>query len=106
MEAFRLSISHLEKSKQKNLKKKIEFLFDNEVQCHSINEETCAIAMELFSRFQDHIKPKDNIKNIINDLLILATAIERKMSILTVDKVLGKFAAKEHSGRSSMNPKA
>lgn len=97
--AFKLSILHLDKDKQKNLKKKMDFLLDNKVQCHNLNEDTCDIALGLFMNFQEYITPKDNIKNTVNDLLILSTAIARKIPILTMDKVLGKFAAEEHSGK-------
>ena len=99
LEAFKLSISHLDKNKQKNLKKKMEFLLDHEVRCHCLNENTCDIGLELFIKFQEHITPKENIKNTINDLLILSTAIDRQMPIQTMDKVLGEFAAKEYSGK-------
>jgi len=97
--AFKLSISHLDKGRQKNLKKKIEYIFDKKIYCHRINENICEVAMELFDKFQVNITPKENIKNTINDLLILSTAIDKKVSLLTKDKVLGKLAAKEHSGK-------
>lgn len=99
IEAFKLSISHLDKEKQKVLKKKIEFIFDNEMLCHRVNESTCDISMSLLEKFQTNINPKDNIKNTINDLLILSTAIDKKMPLLTRDKVLGKFAATEYLGQ-------
>ena len=106
IDIFRLSISHLSKEKQKKLKKKIEFLFDNNIHCHHVNENSCEIALGLFNKFQERITPKENIKNTINDLLILSTAIENKMPILTMDKVLGEFAAKEHSGEIVTGPEA
>lgn len=105
MEAFKISISQLNKEKQKNLKKKMEFLFDNNVLCHSLSEDACDIALELFLRFQEHINPKENIKNTVNDLLILSTAVDKKTPILTMDRVLGRFAAKEHSGKIQSDSK-
>jgi hypothetical protein len=86
VEAFKLSISHLDKWKQKNLKKKMEFIFDNNVWCYNLNENCCDIALELFVKFQKHITAKENIKNTVNDLLILSTAVDRKMPILTMDQ--------------------
>lgn len=97
--AFKLSISHLAKDKQKLLRKKIEFLLDNDIECYSLTEEACDIALELFYKLQKETTPKNNIKNTINDLLILSTAIDRKTSIFTKDKVLGELAAKEYSGK-------
>ena len=103
LNAFKLSISHLDKPKRKMLKKKMEFILDNEMYCHRVNESTCNIGMELLEKFQQHITPKNNIKNTINDILILSTAIDRKVSLLTKDKVLGEFAAKEYSGQIIKN---
>lgn len=103
IEAFKLSISHLEKNKQKNLKKKIEFLFDNDVKCHSLNKRMCDITLDLFIKFLENTTAKNNIKNTVNDLLILSTAIEMKTSISTEDKVLGEFAAKVHLAKIKTN---
>jgi len=102
IEAFKLSISHLDKGKQKKLKKKMEFLLDNDIRCHNLTESSCDIALDLFVKFQERITPKENIKNTVNDLLILATAIDKKMPIHTMDKVLGEFAANEHAGSISI----
>lgn len=104
IEMFKLSILHLSKDRQKKLKKKIEFLFDYNIRCHHLNERSCDIALGLFMKFQERITPKENIKNTINDLLILSTAIEKEMPILTMDKVLGEFAAKEHFGQVEAGP--
>jgi predicted nucleic acid-binding protein len=99
LNAFKLSISHLEKSKQKMLKKKLEFIFDNNMHCHRISENACNIGLDLLSKFEGNIKPKENIKNTINDLLILSTAIDHKKALQTEDKVLAKFAASIYSGK-------
>jgi hypothetical protein len=96
--AFKLSIAHLEKSKQKILKKKLEFIFDNNMRCHQINERVCNISLDLLSKFERNIKPKDNIKNTINDLLILSAAIYHKKVLQTKDTVLARFASEIYSG--------
>ncbi|MCL1485932.1 MAG: hypothetical protein MH208_17540 [Marinobacter sp.] len=56
--------------------------------------------MRLLEKFERHIKPKENIKNTVNDLLILATAIDKKKGLHTKDKVLANFAAEEYSGKN------
>lgn len=101
LEAFKLSISHLEKPRQKQLKKKIEYIFDNDMHCHRVNEVVCDIGMKLLEKFERNINPKDNIKNTVNDLLILATAIEKEKALHTKDKVLAKFAAEEYSAKTT-----
>lgn len=101
IEAFKLSISHLDKLKQKQLKNKIEYIFDNEMYCHRVNDAACDIGMKLLEKFEQHITPKENIKNTINDLLILATAIEKGKELHTKDKVLANFAAEEYLAKTT-----
>jgi hypothetical protein len=57
LEAFKLSILHLEKSRQKKLRKKIEYVFDNNMHCLSVNESVCNIGMKLLEKFERHINP-------------------------------------------------
>ncbi|MDX2284938.1 MAG: hypothetical protein NW241_12300 [Bacteroidia bacterium] len=96
---FKASIAHLKKERQKMLSRKIEFLFDYEIKCHGIDESVCNIGMDLFEKFQSNISPKNNIKNTINDILILATSANMKQSLVTQDKVLGRFASEVYNGK-------
>lgn len=93
MSIFQMSIAHLDKNKQKILKKKMEFLLDNDIICHSLSSGDCELAMTLLSEFVKTIQVKNNIKNTVNDLLILATAMNKGVNLYTKDKVLGKFAS-------------
>ncbi|WP_168187794.1 hypothetical protein [Vibrio diabolicus] len=97
MSAFQMSIAHLYKNKQKMLKKKMEFLLDNNVTCHSLNSSDCESAMALLSEFVKTIQVKDNIKNTVNDLLILATAMNKGVDLVTEDKVLSQFASEHYN---------
>lgn len=96
-EAFKLSISHLPKQKQKYLKKRIEFIFDNAVQCYPTDANTIEQAMELFIDFDNQYSAKENIKNTINDILILSTAVTNETKIYTEDKLLNRFALEKFS---------
>jgi hypothetical protein len=99
LDAFKLSILHLDKGIQKKLKNKMEFILDNNMICHRLNDAICDVGMTLLVSFQKHLTPKANIKNTVNDILILSTAINREKTLLTEDKVLGKFAASEFSAK-------
>ncbi|MFW1485910.1 hypothetical protein ACEV9X_02995 [Vibrio parahaemolyticus] len=99
MHFFQISIAHLDKNKQKMLKKKMEFLLDNNVICHALNSEDCESGMTLLSEFMKNIQVKDNIKNTVNDLLILATAMNKGVELNTEDKVLGRFASNHYKAK-------
>ncbi len=99
IKTFKASIAHLKKERRKMLSRKIEFLFDYEIKCHGIDESICNIGMDLFEKFQSSISPKNNIKNTINDILILATSANVKQSLVTQDNLLGRFAAEVYNGK-------
>jgi hypothetical protein len=99
MHFFQMSIAHLDKNKQKMLKKKMEFLLDNDMVCHSLNQRDCESGMTLLSEFVKNIQVKDNIKNTVNDLLILATAMNKGVDLYTEDKVLGRFASNYYKAK-------
>lgn len=97
MNIFQISIAHLNKNKQKMLKKKMEFLFDNNVLCHRLSNDDCELSMTLLSEFIKTFQVKNNIKNTVNDLLILATAMNQELELYTEDKVLGQFASNHYN---------
>ena len=97
MRIFELSIAHMNKSKKKMLKSKMEFLLDNNVFCHRLSDDDCELAMTLLLEFMKNFQVKNNIKNTVNDLLILATAMNQGLNLYTEDKVLGQFASKYYN---------
>ena len=106
LKAFKFCISHLDKRIQKMLKKKMEFILDNGISCHSVNDAICNTGMILFEKFSRNNNPKNNIKNTMNDILILSTAIEKGIPLRTADKVLNRFAANEFSGKITKQEKS
>ena len=93
-EIYRMSIAHLPKSKQKYLIKRLQFILDNGYYCYSLTNSILEEALNLFSAFTSEHNCKGNIRNSINDILILATAIDKGKRLLTYDNVLTRFAAK------------
>ncbi|HEY9670190.1 MAG TPA: hypothetical protein V6D11_01930 [Waterburya sp.] len=97
LELYNVSISHLSKGKQKYLKKRMKYILDNNYHCYSLNRLTIEQALDLFSRFIAEHNCKGNVRNTVNDILILATAIERGKLLLTHDNLLNRFAAEYYN---------
>ena len=92
-ETYKLSISHFPKQKQKDRLKKLMYILDNDYHCYSLTKSALEEGLSLFSQFTSKHNCKANIRNTVNDILILATAIDRKKVLLTHDKLLNRFAA-------------
>jgi predicted nucleic acid-binding protein len=92
-EIYSASISHLDKKHQKKLTAKFRFLMETGVSCVAITADVASIGMNLLGSFMDKYQPKENKRNTINDVLILATAISMEAELLTNDNLLARFAA-------------
>lgn len=93
IEIYKLSISHFPKEKPKDRLKKLMYILDNDYPCYSLTKSALEEGLSLFSQFTSKHNCKANIRNTVNDILILATAIDRKKVLLTHDKLLNRFAA-------------
>lgn len=93
LDVYKLSIAHLSKQRQKYLLSRLKYILDNNYFCYSLTKAALAQALNLFSEFISQHNCKGNIRNTINDLLILATAIDRGKKFLTNDNLLNRFAA-------------
>lgn len=93
IEIYKLSISHFPKEKPKDRLKKLMYILDNDYHCYSLTKSALEEGLSLFSQFTSKHNCKANIRNTVNDILILATAIDRKKVLLTHDKLLNRFAA-------------
>lgn len=93
LDVYKLSIAHLPKQRQKYLLSRLKYIFDNNYYCYSLTKAALGQALSLFSEFTSQHNCKGNIRNTINDLLILATAIDRGKKFLTNDNLLNRFAA-------------
>ena len=92
-QAYAISISHLEKSMRKTLQDRICFLFDIGVQCVALTGSTAMIGVNLLAQFLERYQGKQNMRNTVNDVLILGTALAESEPLLTEDKLLRRFAA-------------
>jgi len=90
---YSASIVHLDKASQKKLMTKFRFLIDREVTCVPVTRSVATIGLNLLGQFIDRYQPKENKRNTINDVLVLASAIEQEVRLLTKDSLLARFAA-------------
>jgi predicted nucleic acid-binding protein len=94
LDAYKVSISHLPKQKQKYLMRRLMYLVDTGYYCYPLTESILDKALSLFLEFTSEYNCKNNVRNTVNDILILATAIDREKKLLTHDSLLSRFAAK------------
>jgi hypothetical protein len=87
------SISHLDKLTQKKLIARFRFLLERGVSCVAVTPPIATVGLNLLGQFMDRYEPKDNKRNTVNDVLVLATAIKNETHLLTNDNLLTRFAA-------------
>jgi predicted nucleic acid-binding protein len=90
---FSASISHMGKALRKKLQDRLRFLMNSNVQCLAVTPGIADIGMNILGQFLDKYEAKQNTRNTVNDMLILATAIQYEMSLLTEDGLLKRFTA-------------
>lgn len=90
---FASSISHLDKGVQKKLKNRFRFLVETNVNCLAITPKIAEVGLNILGQFLDKYEAKQNLRNTINDVLILSTAAELSLPLLTKDNLLKRFAA-------------
>lgn len=95
---FNVAVNFLEKSLQKDLRRKIGFLIDNNLTCEPIIKEDIEKGYELLENFINLYNPKGNFRNTWNDVLILCKALNKGIPIITEDKLLNRFASQYYSG--------
>lgn len=91
---YKISIAHLPKNKQKYLVTRLKYILNNGYYCYPLTDSIIEQALSLFSVFTSEHNCKGEIRNTVNDILILATAIDKGKKFLTYDNLLGRFAAK------------
>lgn len=89
---MRLALSHVEKGRQGTIRKRFEFLCAMNVQCLPLNPWSVQLAYQILAVFLDRHQPKANLRNTLNDMLILSTAAHNHGRLETFDGVLAKIA--------------
>ncbi len=94
--AFTSIIWSLDKKLQKRLKQRFAFLCTTFADCVPLSRETADVGLTLLSRFCETHNIKDNVRNSVNDIMILATAITSGEQLNTADTLLNRFAAETY----------
>jgi hypothetical protein len=113
------SIGHLAKEEQKKVRKKCQFLLDNDLRCIPLNEKIVHQAYQLLHYFMtdnDDVKKdfrnswnekkkkynvKKDFRNSWNDMLILATALVYNLELNAKDTLLNSIAAEHYAPYST-----
>jgi hypothetical protein len=87
------SIAFLDKRQQKFIRAAFEFLIENEIYCVPLSPGIVRIAYHLLGGYRTSgLNLKADFRNSWNDMLILATAQDSDVSLLTGDGPLSRFA--------------
>ena len=90
---FRRCVEHLPRDAQRVLLSRFRYLLDSRVVCVPLTRPCVEVGLTLLSRFLDQHSPGRNLRNTVNDLLILGTALENRATLLTEDSLLSRFSA-------------
>ncbi|MCD4673835.1 MAG: hypothetical protein K8R77_14320 [Anaerolineaceae bacterium] len=96
---FYETIKFHEKSQRRTIRKRYDFLTENEITCIPLTKNAVEIAMELLQEFSKQHNLKANFRNSMNDMLILASTIDSLATLITEDNLLNKFAARRYLGK-------
>lgn len=91
----------LDKTKRKTIRKRFDFLLENEITCFPLSKSSIVTGMDLLQRFRSQHNLKANFRNSLNDILVFATAINVSAKLVTYDALLGEFVAKHFLANSS-----
>ncbi|MBH8566508.1 hypothetical protein I8748_30885 [Nostoc sp. CENA67] len=90
---FREATRFLNKDQKKLILRRFRFLLDSQVQCVPLSKSVLNQGIHLFYEFLSNYNVKSEIKNTINDVLILATAIDLSAVVITKDSLLNRFSS-------------
>lgn len=89
--AFKLIIASLDKRKQRKLINRFEFIVDTGLTCTPLTSEDARLAQVLLYDFKKKHTLKNNFRNSISDILIMASAIKNEAELVTKDSLLASF---------------
>lgn len=93
-DAYVRRIGHLDKRDRRRLTDIFEYLVDNDLSCVSLDRNKAQLGIELLHEYgASGNSLKADFHNSLNDMLILATAVEATANLITEDRTLWRFAA-------------
>jgi predicted nucleic acid-binding protein len=89
------STEFMPKDRRKLIRRRFDFLLDCNVRCEALRESDVVEAFRLLSEFSAGHNVKKNFRNSWNDMLILASAMNRGSDLVTMDNELARFVAEK-----------
>jgi len=99
-ETFEIATEFLEKDKRKKVRRRFDFILEQEIYCIPLSEDILECGLGLLNKFILKRNIKKNFRNTLNDILILSTAISCSSELITEDKELQRFASEQFAGLS------
>ena len=90
----------MSKHRIKTIRERFSFLVENEMRVISFQQPDILSAYELLDAFLKKHTLKTDFRNSWNDLLILATVVNRGGKLISEDKLLNSFAADYYSAQA------
>lgn len=90
---IKAAIDHIDREQRKLILDRFDFLMSQQVKSLPLNKNIIELGLNLFSEFISRYSSKENYRNTVNDILILATAINSSSTLITRDSLLNRFAA-------------
>jgi hypothetical protein len=93
VDVVRLATAHLSRYDKRCIRKKFDFLCDNNITCVPVTREVIRKAHKLLAVFLQGHQPKSDFRNTFNDILILSTAVHDNAVLRTHDNLLARISA-------------
>ena len=100
---FKETVRFLNKEMRKTILRRFDFLLEQEISCVPLSRSGVEIGLSLFYEFVSQYTTKQNSRNTIYDILILATAIDSSAILTTQDSLLSRFASEQFHGNFTEN---
>lgn len=81
-----------EKEERKLLKRRFDFLIERRIKSIALSPQIIRRGFHLLGMFLKCNTPKSDFRNTVNDMFILATALELEIPLVTEDSLLLRFA--------------
>lgn len=100
---FNEALRFLSKEMRKTILRRFDFLLEQEIRCVPLSRDATEIGMSLFYEFASQYNIKQNPRNTIYDILILATTIASSATLTTQDSLLNRFSSEYFQGDITEN---
>lgn len=96
---LKASLTQIEKSKRRIILDRFDFLSNQNITCVPLNKRTVELGLSLFYEFVSSYNLKENFRNSVNDIFILAAAVSSSGILITKDSLLNRFAAEQYDAK-------